>query len=73
MYDLAHACPLCRTVTIFSADASYPRRCGRCDHVIRAASGTRFVARPVLDDDDDDDIERFELELGPERMEASPF
>lgn len=72
MYDLAHACPLCRTVTIFSADAPYPRRCGRCDHVVRdAPSGTRFVARPTFEDDDDHD--RFELELGPDLMEAAPF
>lgn len=72
MYDLAHVCPSCRTITIFNNDAAYPRRCGACDAVVRASpSEARFVARPVWEDDEDD--LRFDLELGPATMEAAPF
>jgi hypothetical protein len=71
MYDLAHACLSCRTVTIFAKDAAYPRRCGCCDSIVRAApADPRLIARPVFDGDDDD---RFTLELGPMAMQMAPF
>ena len=69
MYDLAHVCLSCRTVTIFAKDAAYPRRCGCCDRVLRAAPNTNFVARPALNHDDED----FTLELGPTSIPAAPF
>lgn len=73
MHDLAHVCSTCRTVTIFSADAAYPRRCGRCDRVVREApSASSFIARPAFFDDDETD-DRFTLELGPVAMDAAPF
>lgn len=72
MYDLAHVCTTCRTMTIFAKDAPYPRRCACCDELLRAApSEGKFVARPVWDDEDED--ERFTLELGPATMSQSPF
>jgi hypothetical protein len=71
MYDLAHACPTCRTVTIFSPSAPYPRRCGQCDAVVRAAPTDLFVARPVWDENDRD--AGFALELGPAQIEAAPY
>jgi len=72
MHDLAHVCTTCRTMTIFGKDAPYPRRCGCCDQVVRAApSEAAFVARPVWDEDDEED--RFTLELGPAAMPCAPF
>lgn len=70
MYDLAHVCLSCRTMTIFAKDAAYPRRCGSCDEVLRASAvpSAAFVARPALHDD-----EAFTLELGPTSMHAAPF
>lgn len=68
MYDLAHACLCCRTITIFSEHAPFPRRCGTCDAIVRASAHTPFIARPAIDDDDD-----FLLELGPEPTYAAPF
>ena len=68
MYDLAHACVSCRTITIFSTTAAYPRRCGCCDAVLRTLPSGSFVARPVDDDDD-----AFALELGPATIHAAPF
>jgi len=71
MYDLAHICLTCRKMTVFAADAAYPRRCGCCDAIVRAApDSVGFVGRPVLIDDDDD---RFTLELGPASVECAPF
>lgn len=67
MYDLAHVCISCRTITIFAKEASFPRRCGCCDAILRT-EGSSFVARPALDDDD-----AFTLELGPASMSAAPF
>lgn len=32
---IAHGCPACQAITIFAADATFPRRCGRCDRIIR--------------------------------------
>lgn len=73
MYDLAHVCTTCRTMTIFATNAPYPRRCGCCDEVLRAApSEGSFVARPVWDEEDELD-ERFTLELGPVSVPSSPF
>ncbi|MBI2391905.1 MAG: hypothetical protein HYV09_20105 [Deltaproteobacteria bacterium] len=73
MYDLAHVCQSCRTMTIFSKEAAYPRRCGCCDAVLRPSpSGSAFVARPVWDDDDEVD-ETFALELGPAAVTSAPF
>jgi hypothetical protein len=69
MYDLAHACLSCRTITIFAKDSAYPRRCGCCDTVLRAAPNTDFVPRPAVHDDDD----AFTLELGPASIQAAPF
>jgi hypothetical protein len=69
MYDLAHACLTCRTVTIFHAEAPYPRRCGRCDEVVRHAPSTV----PTFLDEDAENDERFVLELRPETMDAAPF
>lgn len=69
MYDLAHVCTSCRTMTIFAKDASYPRRCACCDQVLREApSASKFVARPAWDDDDD-----YALELGPAEMSSAPY
>lgn len=72
MYDLAHVCVSCRTMTIFAGDASYPRRCGCCERVLRAAPDESFIARPAwrsaIDDDD-----TFALELGPASIDAAPF
>ncbi len=68
MYDLAHACWCCRTITIFGDDAPFPRCCGHCDAVLRESPRTAFIARPAVDDVDD-----FLLELGPEPTYAAPF
>lgn len=73
MYDLAHVCTTCRTMTIFAKEAAYPRRCGCCDELLRLApSEGKFLARPVWDDEDDLD-DRFALELGPAAMGSAPF
>jgi hypothetical protein len=72
MHDLAHVCLSCRAMTIFGNEAPYPRRCGSCDAIIRAAPhSVSFVGRPVFVDDDEAD--RFTLELGPSSIECAPF
>jgi hypothetical protein len=68
MLDLAHACLDCRTVTIFDASAPFPRRCGKCDAVVRA---TPFSPPPAQDDDDLEIDFVLELERGV--MDVAPF
>jgi uncharacterized protein (DUF983 family) len=43
MNHLAHVCPSCATATIFSPDATYPRRCASCEAILRITA--------VADDD----------------------
>jgi hypothetical protein len=62
MSDLAHACLSCRTITIFTSDAPFPRVCSACDAILRAT--------PVPCPEDDDE---FVLELGPELVPCAPF
>lgn len=66
MLDLAHACLDCLTVTIFDASAPYPRRCGKCDAVVRATP-----YEPARADDDLDTDFVLELERGA--MDVAPF
>jgi hypothetical protein len=68
MLDLAHACLDCLTVTIFDAAAPYPRRCGKCDAVVRA---TPYSQPPSLEDDELETDFVLELERGT--MDVAPF
>lgn len=46
--DLGLVCHACRTVTIFSADATYPRCCSRCTDVLRGRRGENDDGRITL-------------------------
>lgn len=63
MTDLAHVCPLCRSATIFTPDATYPRRCAACDAIVRVATVTF----------DDETIPGFTIELGGVTSAVSSF
>jgi hypothetical protein len=68
MIDLAHACLDCRTVTIFDASAPFPRRCGKCDTIVRATPMPPPAWEAPLDDELD-----FVLELERGTMDVAPF
>jgi hypothetical protein len=37
MTHVAHACVSCGSLTIFAAEASYPRRCAHCSRIVHAS------------------------------------
>ena len=51
-------------MTIFCANAAYPRICGSCGHVVRSSRDAGFVGRVVPLDEDDEAEGSFSLELG---------
>ncbi|MGZ3422049.1 MAG: hypothetical protein ACXVEF_34395 [Polyangiales bacterium] len=65
MFDLAHTCIDCLTVTIFDASAPYPRRCGKCDAVVRG--------EPLSQREEEELEIDFVLELERDAMDVAPF
>jgi len=68
--DRAHLCPSCDAVTIFTADATYPRRCAHCFGLLRVAPVTDVLMHGMPGEHE---LDEFVLELGPQSVQAAPY